>query len=85
MPALPAPPTQKNAIEEIINRAMSNKSELQLEYIFLEVDQAMYNKVLQVLFNQKARDPNFCNKLIVRMVGFHIVLYLFKNNIQSLL
>ena len=85
MPALPAPPTQKNVIEEIINRAMSNKSELQLEYIFLEVDQAMYNKVLQVLFNQKARDPIFCNKLIVRMVGFHIVLYLFKNNIQSLL
>ena len=85
MPALPAPPTQKNVIEEIINRAMSNKSELQLEYIFLEVDQAMYNKVLQVLFNQKARDPSFCNKLLVRMVGFHIVLYLFKNNIQSLL
>ena len=85
MPALPAPPTQKNVIEEIINRAMSNKSELQLEYIFLEVDQAMYNKVLQVLLNQKTRDPSFCNKLIVRMVGFHIVLYLFKNNIQSLL
>ena len=85
MPALPAPPAQKNVIEEIINRAMSNKSELQLEYIFLEVDQAMYNKVLQVLLNQKTRDPSFCKKLIIRMVGFHIVLYLFKNNIQSLL
>ena len=30
MPAIPAPPTQKNIIEEIINRAMRCKSELQL-------------------------------------------------------
>ena len=59
MPAIPSPSIQKNVIEEIINRAMRCKSELQLEYIFLEVDQAIYNKVLQVLFNQKARDPSF--------------------------
>ena len=78
MPAIPAPPTQKNVIEEIINRAMRCKSKLQLQYIFLEVDQGIYNKVLQVLFNQKARDPSFYNKLIVRMCGFHIVLSLLK-------
>ena len=59
MPSIPAPPTQKNVIEEIINRAMRCKSELQLEYIFLEVDQAIYNKVLQVLFNLKATDQVF--------------------------
>ena len=53
MPAIPGPPTQKNVVAEIINRAMRCKSELQLEYIFLEVNQAIYNKVLQVLFNQK--------------------------------
>ena len=69
---------QKNVIEEITNRAIRCKYELQLEYIFLEVDQAIYNKVLQVLFNQQARDPSFCNKLIVRMGGFHIVLCLLK-------
>ena len=78
MPAIPVPPTQKNVIEEIINRAMKCKSELQLEYIFLEVDQAIYNKVLQVFFNQKTRDPSFCNTLIVQMCGFHIVLCLLK-------
>ena len=54
------------------------KSELQLEYIFLEVGQAIYNKVLQVLFNQQAKDPSFCNKLIVRMGGFYVVLCLLK-------
>ena len=69
---------QKNVIEEITNRAIRCKYELQLEYIFLEVDQAIYNKVLQVLFNQQARDPSFCNKLIVRMGGFYVVLCLLK-------
>ena len=69
---------KKSVIETIINRAMRCKSELQLEYIFLEVDQAIYNKVLQVLFNQKPRDPSFCNKLIVRMGGFLLVLCLLK-------
>ena len=54
------------------------KSELQLEHIFLEVGQAIYNKVLQVLFNQQARYPSFCNKLIVRMGGFYVVLCLLK-------
>ena len=78
MPAIPGPPTQKNVVAEIINRAMRCKSELQLEYIFLEVNQAIYNKVLQVLFNQKTRDPSFCNKLVVQMGGFHIVLCLLK-------
>ena len=77
MPAIPAPPTQKNVIEEIINRSMRCKSELQIEYIFLEVDQAIYNKVLKC-FREKAKDPSFCNKLIVRMGGFHIVLCLLK-------
>ena len=57
---------------------MRCKSELQLEYIFLEVNQAIYNKVLQVLFNQKTRDPSFCNKLVVGMGGFRIVLCLLK-------
>ena len=78
MPAIPGPPTQKNVVEEIINRAMRCKSELQLEYVFLEVNQAIYKKVLHVLFNQKNRDPSFCNKLIVRMGGFRIVLCLLK-------
>ena len=57
---------------------MRCKSEPQLVYIFLELDQAIYNQVLQVLFNQMARDPSVCKKLIVRMDGFQIVLCLLK-------
>ena len=56
MPTISAQPTQENVIEEIINRAMRSKRELELEYIFLVVDQAIYNKVLQALFKQKDRD-----------------------------
>ena len=64
---------------------MRCKNELQLEYIFFEVNQAICKKVLQVLFNQTARDPGFCSKLIVRMDGLHMVLCLYRNNIQSFL
>ena len=57
---------------------MRCKNELQLEYIFFEVNQAICKKVLQVLFNQMAIDPGFCSKLIVRMDGLHMVLCLLK-------
>ena len=71
MPAIPANP-HKKLIQEIINRTMRCKCELQLEYIFLEVEQTIL-QVLQVLFNQKVRYKSFCNKLIVRMGSFQIV------------
>ena len=72
MPGIPAPPSEE------ISSAMRCKSELQLEYIFFGVDQAIYNKVLQLLFNQNSRDPSFCNKLIVQMGGVQIVLCFWK-------
>ena len=78
MPAIPAPPTQKNVIEEIINRAVRCPNELELEHVFLEVDQAIYKKVLQVIFNAKERGLHIYNKLIVRMGGFHISMCLLK-------
>ena len=68
----------KNVIEETINRAMRCKSELELEYIFLEVDQPIFNKVLQVLTNHKTRDPSLCNKLIVRIGSLYILLCILK-------
>ena len=78
MPAIPAPPTQKNVMEEIINRAMRCPNELELEHIFLEVGQAIYNKVLQVIFNAKERGLHIYYKLIVRMRGFYIIMCLLR-------
>ena len=42
LPPITAPPTQMNVIYEVINRTLSIKKELELSYIFLEVDQAIY-------------------------------------------
>ena len=78
MPAIPVPPTQKNVTEEIISGAMRCTSTIQLEHNFLKVDQAIYNKVLQVLFNQKTRDSSFCNEQFVQTGGFHMVLCFLK-------
>ena len=47
-PLITAPPTQMNVIYEVINRTLSVKKELGLTYIFLEVDQAICAKVLDV-------------------------------------
>ena len=79
MPAIPAPPTQKNVIEEIMKRAMVCKKELELQYIFLEVDQAIYHKVLQVLFHTKKMGSKEYDKLIVRMGGFHIIICMLRS------
>ena len=42
LPPITAPPTQMNVIYKVINRTLSIKKELELSYIFLEVDQAIY-------------------------------------------
>ena len=78
MPAIPASPTQMNVIEEILNRTLTCMKELELPFIFLEVDQAIYNKVLQVLFDVKKRNSTKYDKVIVRMGGFHVIICLLR-------
>ena len=51
---------------------------LNLNYIFLEVDQAIYNKVLQVLFAYQKKENRKFDKLIVRMGGFYVILCLLR-------
>ena len=47
-------------------------------FIFLEVDQAIYNKVLQVLFAYQKKKNRKFDKLIVRMGGFYVILCLLR-------
>ncbi|MES9880764.1 MAG: hypothetical protein ABW185_07775, partial [Sedimenticola sp.] len=54
-------------------------TELDLEFIFLEVDQAIYNKVLQVIFKYKEDGSARFDNVIVRMGGFHIIMCLMKS------
>ena len=78
LPAITLPPTQMNVILSIMNRTMQYMTELELDSIFLEVDQAIYNKVIQVLFKFKQEGSNLYDKLIARMGGFHVVLCLLR-------
>ena len=49
--------------------------ELGLGYTFLEVDQAIYAKILNVTFKLENESKIF-NKIIVRMGGFQIIICL---------
>ena len=50
MPAITAPQTNMNVILAILNRTVERMNELELKFTFLEADQCIYNKLLQVLF-----------------------------------
>ena len=49
---------------------------LDLEFIFLEVDQAIYNKILQLKFQLPKENYFQYANIIVRMGGFYIILCL---------
>ena len=78
LPSLIAPPTDMNVILAIMDRTIDCMNELDLDYIFLEVDQAIYNKVLQVLFKYHQEGSQKFEKLIVRMGGFHVIICLLR-------
>ena len=55
-------PTSFNVIQCIMDRTIECMNYLNLNYIFLEVDQAIFNKVLQVLFVfQEKKTENLTN------------------------
>ncbi len=74
LPAITASPTNMNVILGILNRTVKCMKELQLSYIFLEVDQAIYSKVLQVMFKYNSEGRNDFDNVIVRMGGFHVII-----------
>ena len=78
LPPITAPPTQMNVKYEIINQALSIKKKSGLSYIFLEVDQAIYAKILDVMFKLENESNKMFNKTIFRMGGFHIIICLFR-------
>ena len=61
-----------------MDRAIECMNYLNLNYIFLEVDQAILNKVLQVLFAFQEKDNRKFDKIIVRMGEFHVILCLLR-------
>ena len=74
LPAITASPTNMNVILGILNRTVKCMKELHLSYIFLEVDQAIYSKVLQVMFKYESEGRHDFDKVIVRMGGLHVII-----------
>ena len=75
MPPIHDTPTKYDVILEILSSAEKCRNELDLEYIFLEADQAVYHKVLDVKFQL----PEQFKNVIVRMGGFHLIMCLMRS------
>ena len=48
--------------------------ELELSHIFLEVDQAIYNKILKIKIQLLKENQQLYDRVIIRMGGFHIMI-----------
>ena len=57
----------------VINRSLDIK-ELNIPHLFLEVDQAMYTKVLVVMFRIEFDGKQIFDKIVPRKGGFHVLL-----------
>ena len=77
-PAINDSPKSLSVIQYIIDRTIECMNYLNLLYIFLEVHQAIFNKVLQVLFAFQEKENRKFAKIIVHMGGFHVILYLLR-------
>ena len=75
--AITETPTKYETIYKILQNAESNMNDLKLSYIFLEVDQAIYTKVMDVKF-QLYNNIDF-DKVIVRMGGFHVIICIMRS------
>ena len=63
-----------SVIFAFINRVLRIFEELEINQMFLEVDQAIYTKVLDAMFNMEADGINLFSKLVPRIGGFHVLL-----------
>ena len=72
LPAIRAPPTEMRVIYAGLNRSMDIMDELDLKYIYMEIDQAIYHKVLDAMFKMENEGVPIFQKVIPRMGGFHI-------------
>ena len=65
-------------IFSVINRSLDVMTELNLKNIILEVDQAIYTKILDAMFRMELDGSMIFDKIIPRMGGFHIVICMLK-------
>ena len=84
LPAITDSSTSFNVIQCIVDCTIECMNYLNLNYIFLEVDQAIFNKVLEVLFAFQKQENKKFDDIIVRIGGFHVILCLLRKFILCL-
>ena len=76
LPPITASPTQVNVNCKVINRTLSIKKELGFSYIFSEVCQVIYSKILDVMFKLENENKKIFDKIISIQSSVFFVLYL---------
>ena len=71
-------PPDMNVIFAVINRSLDIIKELDMPHLFLEVDQEIYTKVLDVMFRTEFDGKQIFDKIVPRMGGFHVLLRLLR-------
>ena len=74
LPPIPAPPTEMRVIYAAINRSLDIMDKLGNKFIFMEVDQAIYHKILDAMFRMEKEGTAKFGKVIPGMGRFHVVL-----------
>ena len=69
-----SPPTDMKVIFSVIDRSLDIMRELNLQQMFLEVDQAIYCKLLDAMFRMESNGNRIFDKLVPRMGGFHVII-----------
>ena len=78
LPPITAPPKEVKVIYAFIDKAFKILTELEMEKMFIEVDQAIYSKLLDAMFKMSEDGHDVFSKLIPRMGGFHIIMCMLK-------
>ena len=72
LPPIPFPPTDLKVIAAVIRRTENIMKELKTNFIFMEAYQAIYRKILDVMFSLKDKGEDLFPTIIPCMGGFHI-------------
>ena len=72
LPPIPFPPTDLKVIAAVIRRTENIMKEIKTNFIFMEVYQAIYTKILYVKFSLKDKGEDLYPTIIPWMGGFHI-------------
>ena len=74
LPPITAPPTDMSVIFAFIQREQHILEELEIDQMFIEVDQAIYTKILDAMFKLQSEGTNIFFQMVPRLGGFHVIL-----------